>query len=124
MAYTCLKMRKILIADDDARMRRILRQAVSNLASEVHEACDGAEAVEAYAVQRPDWVLMDLRMKPVDGLRATARIKGRFPEARIVIVSQYDEPELRAEATRAGALAYVLKENLRELLEILTGNSP
>ncbi len=123
MAYNCLKMRKILIADDDARMRRILRQAVSNLASEVYETCDGAEAVEAYAIQRPDWVLMDLRMKPVDGLRATARIKTRFPEARIVIVSQYDEPELRAEATRAGALAYVLKENLCELLEILTGDS-
>ena len=63
-------------------------------------------------------------MKPVDGLRATAQIKARFPEARIVIVSQYDDQELREEAARLGACAYVLKENLHELPGILTGVAP
>ncbi len=113
-------MNKILIADDDARMRRMIKQIVRDLAAEVLEARDGAEAVALYASQQPQWVLMDLRMKPMDGLHATALIKTRFPEARIAIVSQYDDAELRSEATRVGACAYVLKENLQELPGLLT----
>lgn len=62
---------------------------------------------------------MDLRMKPIDGLRATASIKAHFPQTRIAIVSQYADPELRAEAARVGACAYVLKENLQELPALL-----
>ncbi len=113
-------MLKILIADDDARMRQMLRQIVASLASTVHEAGDGGEAIAVCAAERPDWLLMDLRMKPIDGLRATAAIKARWPETRVVIVTQYDDAELRAEALRVGACAYVLKENLHELAGILT----
>ncbi len=113
-------MQKILIADDDARMRQMLRQIVTGLASSVCEATDGAEAVAVCAAERPEWVLMDLRMRPVDGLRATSEIKARFPETRVIIVSQYDDPGLRAKAVRVGACAYVLKENLHELPGILT----
>jgi len=116
-------VQKILIADDDPRMRQILRQIVAALASAVYEARDGAEAALLYAAERPDWVLMDLRMKPVDGLRATAEIKASFPHARIVIVSEYDDEEVRAKAARVGACAYVLKENLHELPGILSGQS-
>ena len=114
-------MLKILIADDDARIRQIIRQTVAGLASAVYEASDGGEAIAVCATERPDWVLMDVRMKPIDGLRATAAIKARFPETRIAIVTQHDDAELRAEAMRAGASAYVLKENLHELPGILTG---
>jgi CheY-like chemotaxis protein len=114
---------KILIADDDARIRQMLKQIVASLASEVYEATDGGDAIALCAAQRPDWVLMDFRMKPMDGLRATAHIKVRLPQTRIVIVSQYDEAELRAEAARAGACAYVLKENLHDLPAILAGTT-
>jgi CheY-like chemotaxis protein len=112
-------MQKVLIADDDARMRQLVRQIVAGFASEICEASDGAAAVAICAAERPDWVLMDLRMKPIDGLRATAKIKAHFPETRIAIVSQFDDDALRAKALRAGACAYVLKENLHELLGIL-----
>jgi len=114
-------MHKILIADDDVRIRQMLRQIVAGLASAVYEASDGGEAIAICATERPDWVLMDLRMEPIDGLRATAAIKARFPETRIVIVTQYDDLGLRAKALRAGACAYVLKENLLELPGILMG---
>jgi CheY-like chemotaxis protein len=114
-------MQKILIADDDARIRQLLRQIVAGFASAICEAGDGGEAIAVCAAERPDWVLMDLRMKPIDGLRATAAIKARWPETRVVIVTQYDDAELRAEALRAGACAYVLKENLHELPGILMG---
>ena len=113
-------MLRILIADDDPRIRQMLKQTLAGLGSSFYEAGDGGEAIAVCATERPDWVLMDVRMKPIDGLRATAAIKTRFPETRIVIVSQYDDAELRTEAARVGACAYVLKENLHELPEILT----
>ena len=114
-------MLKILIADDDARLRKMLRQTVAAFAQAVYEVGDGDEAMAVCAAERPDWVLMDVRMKPRDGLSATAAIKARFPETRIAIVTQYDEVELRAEAIQAGACAYVLKENLQELPGLLMG---
>jgi CheY-like chemotaxis protein len=112
-------MQKILIADDDARMRQMLKQIVAGLAGLVFEAADGGEAITVFAAERPEWVLMDLRMRPVDGLHATAEIKARFPETRVIIVSEFDDTQLRAKALRAGACAYVLKENLHELTGIL-----
>ncbi len=112
---------KILIADDHEHMRQIIKQTVAHLATEFYEAGDGSEAIAICAAQHPEWVLMDFRMKSMDGLRATAEIKARFPETRVVIVSQYDDAELRAEAVRVGACAYVLKENLQELPGILAG---
>ena len=115
---------KILIADDDARMRQMVKQIVAGLATELYEAADGGEAITLCAALRPDWVLMDFRMKPLDGLRATAEIKARFPDMRIIIVSQYDDAELRAEAARVGACAYVLKENLQELPRMLKTTRP
>ncbi len=117
-------MNTILIADNDARMRRMVKQTVASLASTAYEASDGGEAVAIYEAQRPDWVVMDLRMKPVDGLHATAQIKARFPEACILIFSQYADTELRAEAARVGAWDYVLKENLQQLPDILAGRCP
>ena len=116
-------MEKILIVDDDARMRQIVKQVVTGLAGKVYEAGDGGEAIALCAEERPDWVLMDVRMKPIDGLRAATVIKARFPETRIAIVSQYDDAELRAEAARAGACAYLLKENVLELPRILAAGS-
>ena len=91
-------MHKTLIADDDARMRRMLRQIAAGPARTFYEASDDAEAVAVCAAARPDCVLMDLQMKPMDGLRATTKIKARFPETRIEFVTQHDDAELRAKA--------------------------
>lgn len=109
-----------MIVDDEPRIRHLLREVAAGFASVVYEAADGGEAIAICATERPDWVLMDVRMKPIDGLRATAAIKARLPETRVVIVTQYDDPELREEARRAGACAWLLKENLHELPAILT----
>lgn len=102
-------------------MRRVIRRIVSSLATEISECTDGAEAVQRYAQVRPDWVLMDIEMKDLDGISAARQIKTDFPEARIVMVTNYDHPNLRAAARRAGAKEYVLKENLLELPKLLGG---
>ena len=105
----------VLIVEDNAQMRLLIRDLVSDLASEVWELDDGAGACAAYAEHRPDWVLMDLRMQQVDGFEATRQITERFPDARVVIVTECRDDEMREQARVAGARAYVVKDDLMEL---------
>jgi DNA-binding NarL/FixJ family response regulator len=62
---------------------------------------------------------MDIAMKDLDGISATRQIKAAYPDAKIIIVTGYDEAELRQAAREAGACGYVLKENLIELRQRL-----
>ena len=102
-------------------MRLEIKSFLSDLADEIVECSDGAAAVAAYKTHLPDWVLMDIVMKQVDGLEATRQIRASWPEARVVIVTSYDHDELKEAATKAGACAYVLKENLFEIRSVLLG---
>lgn len=113
----------LLIVEDNERMRRTVRSVVGDLAEQVHECEDGSEALAAYDAHRPDWVLMDIRMKNTDGISAAREIKAVHPEAQIMIVTDYDDPELREAAHRAGACGYVRKENLVELPGMLTNDA-
>ena len=108
-----------LIVEDNVNMRRMIRSIVAEFAGEIHECADGAEALEAYTAHRPEWVLMDLRMKNVDGITATGRITSAFPDARVLIVTDYDDHDLRLASREAGACGYVVKENLLDLSLIL-----
>jgi DNA-binding NarL/FixJ family response regulator len=83
------------------------------------ECADGADAVAEFARVHPDWTIMDVMMKGMDGLEATRRIRALFADARIVILTQHDSPPLRQAATKAGALGFVSKDQLPELSAIL-----
>lgn len=116
---------RILIVDDNASVRLLIRNIVASWAEEIHECEDGEAALAAYLEHRPDVVLMDIEMKEVDGIAATIRIKEAHCAANIVIVTNYDDAELRAAARNAGACGYVLKHNLLEIenaLRALTGD--
>jgi CheY-like chemotaxis protein len=106
---------KLLIVEDNSEMRRLIRSVVAKPADAVFECCDGSEALKAYHEHRPDWVLMDVKMPVVDGIAATRLIKAAFPEARVVMVSQYNDPEMRDAAREAGAVNYLLKDELVKL---------
>ena len=116
---------KVLIVEDHADMRRLIRSVIHDLADTVTECEDGAEAVDAYTAHQftcEDWVLMDVEMPGLDGLEATRRLRAAFPDARIIIVTQYGDSHLRAAATQAGACGYVLKEHLLSIRQML--NNP
>lgn len=113
---------KLLIVEDNPHMREMIRAVVEDLAEAVTECEDGDEVVAAYARQRfsaADRVLMDMQMARVGGLEATRRLRAAFPDARIIIVTQYDDPHWRAAAAEAGACGYVLKDNLFDLRQRL-----
>jgi len=105
----------VLIVDDSERIREMIKRLIKEVLDEVYECSDGSEALEVYIRHRPDWVLMDIEMKEVDGITSTRRIMAVDPAARVVIVSNYDSNELRAAATEAGACGYIVKENLIEI---------
>jgi CheY-like chemotaxis protein len=109
----------LLIVEDNEQMRRMLVKLLGGLAEQTHECADGVEALPAYAMHRPDWVLMDVRMKEMDGISATRQIKASYPDANIMIVTDYDDADLREAARSAGACEYVTKENLLEIRRIL-----
>ncbi len=108
-----------MIVDDHAEFRQVMRTVLAPLAADVVECRDGQEAIEQYAATRPDCVLMDIGMRPLDGLSATAHIISRFPHARIIMVTEYDEADLRRAARQAGASDYVLKEELPRLEQLI-----
>lgn len=108
-------MVSVLIVDDSEPMRQIIKILIAHVAAEIHERGDGREALAAYSAYRPDWVLMDIAMPYVDGITATREITGAFPTANVLIVTDYDDADLRTAAKEAGARGYVLKENLIEV---------
>jgi two-component system chemotaxis response regulator CheY len=111
---------KVLIVDDSEPMRRMIKTLICDLVGEIFECSDGGEALAAYQQHLPDLVLMDVKMSETDGLAATRQIKQLFPEARIVMVSQWEDAALRENARLAGAEAYVGKSDLQPLRRILT----
>ena len=111
---------KVLIVDDDRSMREMIKRIVSDLVDEFCECEDGGGALAMYATGHlhgglPDWVLMDIRMRDVDGLAATEQIIRSYPQAQILIVTSHNDASLREAAQKAGARGYVLKENLVEI---------
>ena len=112
-------MVKLLIVDDSAEMRRLIRQVVAEPNDMVIECSDGDEVLEAYAEHRPDWVLMDVEMKRVDGLTATANLTRRHPEAKVVIVTKYSDEETRRAARDSGALFFLGKDEIVSLRTLI-----
>src|SRR5215467_8995689 len=110
---------KVLIVEDNQAVRRVMKSLIADLADEIHECSDGAEALTAYCESQPDVVLMDIKMQQVDGLTATRMIKARHRHAHIIIVTNHDQHELRDAAHDAGARGYVLKEDLMALRQVL-----
>ena len=118
---------KILIVDDHAALRRTVRHLFDASDIEILEAGSGEEAIVTFATKHPDWVIMDLRMPGIGGIKATEAIHHSNARARIVVISQFDEPEYREQARKAGAIEFVNKENMARLVEIIrhqTGHQP
>ncbi len=112
---------KVLLVDDNARIRRMFRSILESTVQEFIECSDGFEALEAYATHRPDWVLMDVEMTKVDGITATRQIIGAFPDARIIMVTNKRDSTIQESARAAGAMEYVLKEDIHRVLELIEG---
>jgi DNA-binding NarL/FixJ family response regulator len=113
-------MTRVLLVDDDPLVRaglRMLLETAPDL-SVVGEAGDGADAVEAVRMHRPDVVLMDVRMPRMDGLAATAAISTLSPAPRVVVLTTFELDDYVFHALQSGASGFLLKDTApRDLVE-------
>ena len=113
---------RVLTVDDHPLLQEglaavIRRQQDMDL---VGEAASGADGIRLFHTHRPDVTLMDLRLPDLSGVEATARIRGDFPDARIIILTTFDGDMEVRRALDAGARSYVLKSTpLKEIIQII-----
>jgi DNA-binding NarL/FixJ family response regulator len=114
-------MTRVLIADDDDLMRAGLVELLSDEDSIeiVGQARTGREAVERTRKLKPDVVLMDVRMPDMDGIAATAELGGAASDARVLILTTFEQDDYIFGALRAGASGFLLKRTPPE--ELIAG---
>lgn len=101
---------RVLVVDDDEAVRAVLADVLEDEGFDVvGSARDGIEGVSLAIALGPDVVLLDVRMPRLDGIGAARQIRAELPAARLVMLSAYDEQALRAEASEAGANAFLIK---------------
>ena len=105
---------RLLLVDDDAGFRDTLRQLLEQRVEVrvLGEAGNGEDAVRLAGILRPDVVLMDLAMPRMNGLEATRRLKARWPNLGVIILTVHDEEIYRRTALAAGATAFLEKKTL------------
>lgn len=115
-----MKPIRVLLADDHVLMRAGIRSLLEKMSSVevVGEAGNGREAVALANSLRPHVVLMDIGMKELNGLEATARITREIPGVRVLILSMHANEEYVLQALRAGAAGYILKDAATAELEL------
>lgn len=110
-------MRRVLIADDEANMRWVLERALSKAGYEVETAEDGQLALDRALTERPDLVLLDLKMPKMDGLNVLRTLKEHYPDLLIVMMTAHGSTATAVEAMKAGAHDYLMKPfDIEELL--------
>jgi DNA-binding NarL/FixJ family response regulator len=109
---------RLIVVDDHPVVRDGLKGMLASQSDlEIAgEAANGEEAVALAGRVHPDVVLMDLRMPVLDGVAATARIRERWPEVRVLVLTTYDADADILRAVEAGATSYILKDAPREEL--------
>ena len=110
---------RVLIADDQPVVRDGLAMLLGLLddVEIVATAADGIEAVERACAERPDIVLMDLRMPRLEGAEATRQILASVPETRVLVLTTYADDEFLFPALQAGARGYLTKDATAEEIE-------
>jgi DNA-binding NarL/FixJ family response regulator len=104
---------RILLVDDHPLVRDGLRARLEAMPQfeVVGEAGSAGEALEAARAHQPDLVLMDINMRGVNGIEATARFREQFPDIAVLVLSMHDKLEYVSQAIQAGARGYVLKDS-------------
>ena len=119
-------MASILIVDDSRTSRKILKGILESEGYEVvGEATNGQEGYERYVELKPDVVTMDITMPVLDGIEALKKIKGEYPDAKVVMVTAAGQKTKMVEAVQNGANEFVSKpfepEQLKKIIDKVIG---
>ena len=103
---------RVILTDDHPVVRAGIRAELEKMpgVEVVAEASDGREAVEVIKAQKPDVVFMDISMRGLNGLEATARVTKEVPGVRVIVLSVHQSEEYFWSALKSGASGYLLKK--------------
>ncbi len=115
-----MEERKILIVEDNARNRRLLKVLLRSYGYQVMEAQNGAEALRAVETGQPDLILMDIQLPGINGLELVKKIKDEFGDIPVIAVTAYAMRGDRERILSAGCDGYVSKPiDTRELPKVI-----
>lgn len=112
-------MPKLIIADD----HHLLIEGLISILSEVHHleiqdpVNDGNQLINSLIINQADIVLLDLNMPKLDGIKTLEKLRKDFPDLKVIILTNYDQPQLIEEVKRLGAHGYLLKNSPPQLLK-------
>jgi two-component system chemotaxis response regulator CheY len=109
-------MAKILVVDDSSLSRRITRRILQEAGHTVAEAADGLAALEGYALEKPDLVLLDVTMAEMNGLDVLRQLRAMDPAARVVMATADVQTSTRTLAEAGGAVGFISKPFVTEVV--------
>jgi DNA-binding NarL/FixJ family response regulator len=119
---------KIMIVDDHDAIRLLIRSILTLADNEkslgkgsldIVDFESGEEAIAQYTAENPDFVLLDIELKTMSGFFVLKAILEKDPQAKIIIVTSYDNPGFRRNAKKLGAIDFVPKDQLSDIQPIL-----
>ncbi len=123
-----MKPRRILIVDDDASVRSLLRNTLPEVEYEILEAADGAEALMQFRAEPPDLILLDWRMPGMGGSSVLDAVKDQHPQLPVIVLTSEVQDHHRALAETLGVDAFITKPfsplELLDTVERLLGERP
>lgn len=106
-------MARVLIVDDSSFMRKRVAQILESAGHTiVGQACDGIEGFDAYKRLSPDFVVMDVTMRGMDGISSARLIRSQDPKARVIMMSMISDPDVIEAAKDIGIVGFVSKDSL------------
>lgn len=101
--------KKILVVDDQYGIRLLLQEVFSKENVHIFQASNGKQALDIIQTEKPDLILLDMKMPGMDGLELLRRLRKFNTEAKVIMMTAYGELDMVAEASRLGALTHFTK---------------
>ncbi len=122
-------MHRVLVVEDSTIFRTLLKETLQSRfpSIEILEAADGEEAMKEITARPPDLIFMDIKLPGENGLDLTAKIKNKYPDVVVIVLTSYDTPEYREAAVKAKANHFLAKgssskEGILKLVESFLGD--
>lgn len=110
----------ILIVDQNRQMRQAIKSLLADIADNIYECSDEEEAIAYSSEYKPDWILTEVKIEEGNILESVKQLESAFTQARVMVITNYDDSYSREAARKSGASEYVTKDNLIEARRILS----
>ena len=113
-----MEAHRILVVDDEIKMRRLLEMSLKNMGHEVVQAADGVEAIACFDEAPFDLVMTDLKMPHMDGIQLLRTLRERGEEVPVIVLTAFGTIETAVEAMKLGAADYIIRPFEMETVEL------